>query len=118
MRSITHARWFLTVLALMSSRSAISSLKSPAIVSSITWRWRAESGIEARLQPLQLGGVARGLPALLHCVADAGEQAPLVKRLLDDVEGADLDGRDRHVDVAVPGDQDDRGGETDSICSA
>ena len=33
MRPMTQARWFLTVLALMSSRSAISSLKNPAIVS-------------------------------------------------------------------------------------
>ena len=44
-------------------------------------------------------------------MADAGQEARLVERLLDEIEGADLDGRDRHLDVAVPGDQNDRRGE-------
>src|SRR6185437_8095710 len=41
-------------------------------------------------------------------IANAGEQARLVERLFDKVEGADLDGGDSHIDVAMAGNQYDR----------
>ena len=42
---------------------------------------------------------------------DGGEQMRIVHRLLDEVLGAGLDGRDRHLHVGMAGDEDDRQGD-------
>ena len=81
----------------------------------MTWRCRARERIETRLQFFQFGRIDFRLLILFYRIADAGEQAGLIERLLDEIEGADLDGGDRHIDVAVPGDQDNRRGQTSAL---
>lgn len=53
--------------------------------------------------------------SLLQRIADAGEKTIFIERLFDEIEGADLDGGHRHIDVAMAGDQDDRPGKAACI---
>ena len=50
------------------------------------------------------------LAAPRHRILDAGEEPLFVEGLLDEVVRAGLDGGDGHLDVTVPGDQDERDG--------
>src|SRR6266436_9710828 len=64
--------------------------------------------LEARSQPFDFRRIFCLLASDLHRAANAGEKAALVERLFDEIERPELDGGDRHVDIAEAGDQDDR----------
>src|SRR5712671_6838091 len=64
--------------------------------------------LEARSQPFDFRRIFCLLASDRHRVANAGEKAALVERLFDEIERPELDGGDRHVDIAKTSDQDDR----------
>ena len=65
---------------------------------------------EARAQFDKILGRDLTPPRRVPGVADGSQQPAFVERLFDEIESAELDGCDRHIDIAVAGDQDDRRG--------
>src|SRR4029077_9049763 len=63
----------------------------------------------------QFDRVDFGLLHLVQCILNAGKQAGLIERLLDEIERTDLDSSDSHIDVPVASDQDDRGSQTRAL---
>src|SRR5258706_3311004 len=72
------------------------------------WALPRRQPLEARSQPFDFRRIFCLLASDLHRAANAGEKAALVERLFDEIERPELDGGDRHVDIAEAGDQDDR----------